>query len=290
MKLMSSTSQMRMSPVRADAELRNDLVEAYLALLKNSLTRNFDVAHYDVVPPNSRTLLKRLRYATYSGVQRCLEPLKLALVQTNRPTGETMMGMGALNNLHDCLNAIQVTGVPGDLVEAGVWRGGGTIFMKGFTYAHGDKDRRVWVMDSFEGLPKPKPGTDADKGDRLWSSEYLAVSEEEVRNNFIKYGLLDTNVIFLKGFFEHTIPSCTIESIALLRLDADMYDATMLLLEHLYPKLSCGGYVIIDDYGIIPATAKAVEEYRRINLTREELRIIGYVEGRPHGAYWRKQA
>jgi O-methyltransferase len=261
----------------------------YLSLLKLALTRELDPHSYGVVERNERTLAKKIRYRAYQVCQWFLAPFNLAIVQTNRPTGETMMGMGALNNLHQCLEVVQASNVPGDLVETGVWRGGGTIFMRGFLAAHGDAIRRVWVCDSFEGLPKPSEVFDADRGDVLWQSEYLAVSVDEVKANFRKYGLLDERVQFLKGFFKDTMPTAPIHQIAILRLDGDMYESTIQVLDALYAKVSPGGFVIIDDYGMIPGCDRAVEDFRRNFPVTEPLEIIGYVGDKPLGAYWRKR-
>src|SRR5262245_25404573 len=105
--------------------MTDNLEERYLKLLRTCLTRSFAEASYAEIPRNTRTPLKTLRYAGYSIVQACLRPVKLSLVQTNRPTGETMMGMGALENLHACMSEVLRDNVPGDFVETGVWRGGG---------------------------------------------------------------------------------------------------------------------------------------------------------------------
>lgn len=261
----------------------------YLSLLKLALTRELDPYSYGVIERNERTLAKKIRYRAYQACQRFLASFNLAIVQTNRPTGETMMGMGALNNLHQCLEAVQAGNVPGDLVETGVWRGGGTIFMRGFLAAHGDAIRRVWVCDSFEGLPKPSADFAADKGDVLWQSEYLAVSVDQVKENFRKYGLLDERVHFLKGLFKDTMPTAPIDQIAVLRLDGDMYELTIQVLDALYAKVSPGGFVIIDDYGMIPGCNRAVEDFRRNFGVTEALEIIGYLGDKPLGAYWRKR-
>jgi hypothetical protein len=262
--------------------------ERYLALLRRCLTREFPEPAYGEIPRNTRTRLKAARYAGYRAVQHLLAPFNLAIVQKNRPTGETMMGMGALTNLHTCMQHVVRDRVPGDFVEAGVWRGGGTIYMRAFLAAFQEPDRLVWVCDSFEGLPRPNPEYEHDRGSRYWASEYLAVSEAQVRRNFEFYGLLDDRVRFLKGFFSDTMPTAPIERIAVLRLDADMYESTTLVLEHLYPRLSRGGYVIIDDYGMLPECNRAVEDYRHARNVREPVEIIGYVGNSPLGAYWRK--
>jgi O-methyltransferase len=267
------------------------IAERYLSLLRICLTRSFREPAYSEIQPNSRTLFKALRYTGYSAIQRMLRPLNLALVQTNRSTGETMMGMGALENLHSMMHDVVRNRVQGDFVETGVWRGGGTIYMRAFLAAYGIEDRRVWICDSFEGLPKPKAEYEADYDSRLWESEYLAVSLAEVKKNFEFYGLLDERCCFLKGFFSESIPTCPIDSIALLRLDGDMYESTIVVLDHLYPKVSRNGIVIIDDYGMLPECNRAVEDYRMKHGINEPLKIIGYVNDNkdyPLGAYWRK--
>jgi O-methyltransferase len=268
--------------------MTESLEEQYLKLLRTCLTRSFKEPAYSEIPRNTRTLLKTTRYAGYSLIQGFLRPLNLSLVQTNRPSGETMMGAGALENLHSCMKQVLADRIDGDFVETGVWRGGGTIYMRAFLKAYRDQSRRVWVADSFEGLPKPKSEYQADRGSQLWASEYLAVSVDDVRKNFAFYDLLDDRVCFLKGFFSDTMPTAPIDRIAVLRLDGDMYESTIVVLQHLYPKLSSGGFVIIDDYGMLPECNRAVEDYRNSIGITDALQIIGYVNGAPLGAYWRK--
>jgi hypothetical protein len=199
-----------------------------------------------------------------------------------------MIGMGALENLQQCVTSVLAENVPGDLCETGVWRGGACIFMRAMLKAYGDTTRIVWAADSFEGLPKPNPELyPADRGGRLWQQS-LAVSLEEVKANFTRYGLLDEQVRFIKGFFSDTMPTAPIERLALLRLDGDMYESTIVVLRNLYPKLSVGGYVIIDDYGMVPGCNRAVEDFRGEQNVSEPLQIIGYVKGSPLGAYWKR--
>jgi len=176
---------------------------------------------------------------------------------------ETMIGLKRLDNIQECVADVIRSGVPGDLIETGVWRGGATIFMRAILAAYGDTDRLVWVADSFAGLPKPSGKYEADEGDPHWTYTELVVSEEEVRANFERYGLLDEQVRFLKGFFQDTLADAPIERLAVVRLDGDMYESTIVALETLYPKLSVGGYLIVDDWGAVPGCRQAVEDYRR---------------------------
>jgi hypothetical protein len=156
--------------------------------------------------------------------------------------------------------------------------------MKGILTSYGDTKRSVFVADSFEGLAPPDPKHyPADEGLDLNKHPELAVPLEEVRGNFEKYGLLDERVQFIKGFFKDTLPTAPIEKLALMRLDGDLYESTIVALEALYPKLSYGGFVIIDDYGCIPACAKAVNDFREAHGIRDEMHTIDWT-----GIYWRK--
>ena len=196
---------------------------------------------------------------------------------------ETMVGRKRLDNLEHCVTTVVADGVPGDLLEAGVWRGGSAIFMRALLEVLGDGTRLVWAADSFEGLPPPDPSIEADQGDKHHENRFLAVSLDEVRHNFAKYGLLDDRVRFLQGWFSQTLPGAPIESLAVLRADGDMYGSTMDILTPLYPKVSQGGFVIIDDYGAVPACREAVNDFRSIHGISEPITEIDWT-----GVYWRK--
>lgn len=199
------------------------------------------------------------------------------------PLADTMIGLKRLDNLQFCIESILKDDVPGDLIETGVWRGGGSIFMRAALKAYGCDDRVVWVADSFEGLPKPNPEKyPQDAGDTHSEIDFLAVPLETVRANFARYGLLDDKVKFLKGWFKETLPVAPIETLAIIRLDGDMYESTMDALTNLYPRLSVGGYLIVDDYCLKGCRA-AVHDYRAANgITAEIVDIDGT------GAYWQR--
>jgi hypothetical protein len=173
-----------------------------------------------------------------------------------------MIGMPRLDNLQYCVETVLADDVPGDLIETGVWRGGASIFMRGVLKAHGVTDRTVWVCDSFEGLPpsdreKYPKETDMD----LSPYEALAVSLERVQANFGRYGLLDDQVRFLKGWFKDTLPTAPVNALAVMRLDGDLYESTMDALVALWPKLSPGGFVIIDDFNALQCCNDAVDDF-----------------------------
>ena len=140
----------------------------------------------------------------------------------------TMIGSDGLANIRQLIEFTLSENIPGDYIETGVWRGGACIFMRAILEAFQITDRRVFVADSFGGLPKPNAEKyPKDRRDRLHAYEELAVSQETVAANFAKYGLLDDQVVFLKGFFSETLPKLTSERFALIRLDGDMYGRTI---------------------------------------------------------------
>lgn len=197
---------------------------------------------------------------------------------------DTMIGLKRLDNLQQCVETILADEIEGDLIETGVWRGGACIFMRGILAAYGVTDRTVFVADSFRGLPEADTGRyPADKGDTLHAYAYLKVSKEQVMDNFRRYGLLDERVEFLEGWFRDTLNDPRLKKLALLRLDGDMYGSTIEALKALYPKLSRGGFCIIDDYGLEPCR-RAVEDFRSAQGIKTELVKIDWT-----GCYWRKE-
>jgi O-methyltransferase len=198
---------------------------------------------------------------------------------------DTMVGIKRLDNLQMCIERTLADDVAGDLIETGVWKGGATIFMRAVLKARGVTNRMVWVADSFEGLPKPNAEKyPADAAETWHLRPELRVSLEEVQHNFLKYGLLDEQVRFLKGWFRDTLPGAPIDRLSVLRLDGDLYESTMDALTALYPRLSRGGYAIVDDYGIESDGCRlAVHDYRRAHdITDPIVDIDGW------GVYWRR--
>ena len=203
-------------------------------------------------------------------------------------TAETMAGHLRLDNVRRCIASVLHDGVAGDLIETGVWRGGTSIFMRAVLAAHGVADRTVWVADSFEGLPTP--AADAHPVDREYDLDGfsgLAVGLDQVRANFAKYGLLDEHVRFLAGWFKDTLATAPIEQLAVVRLDGDLYASTIDAITALYPKLSIGGYLIVDDYNaplFADACGQAIRDYRAQHAIREPIQTIDWT-----GVYWRRE-
>ena len=153
--------------------------------------------------------------------------------------GYTMVGLRRLDNLQACIEQVLARNIPGDFIECGVWRGGASIFARAVFKFHGVDDRKVWLANSFEGMPVP---TKDDLGDPdLSGVSYLSIPLEQVKANFQRFRLLDNQVRFIKGWFSDTLPTAPIEKVCILRLDGDHYSSTMDALGALYDKVSPGG-------------------------------------------------
>jgi len=195
----------------------------------------------------------------------------------------TMVGRKRLDNIECCLDMIRQDNIPGDLAETGVWRGGASIFMRGYLAAWAIMDRVVWVADSFEGLPVPSEPKDEGYDFSAAIAPILAIPLEEVQENFRRYNLLDDQVKFLKGWFCDTLPTAPIEQLAVLRLDGDLYESTMDGMNALYHKVSPGGFLIVDDYGDFEPCRRAITEFRGTHGITDPIETIDWA-----GAFWRK--
>ena len=200
------------------------------------------------------------------------------------PTAETMVGHLRLANVAELCRRALDDDIPGDFCETGVWRGGVTILMRGVLAAYGIEDRTVWVADSFQGLPVPNGADYPADAELDWSHvDVLKVSADDVRANFERYGLLDDRVRFLEGWFSDTLPDSPIDELAVLRLDGDLYESTMDSLVALYPRVSPGGFVIVDDYHGWRSCQDAVDDYRNSRAIEAELHDVDWT-----GVWWRK--
>lgn len=234
------------------SEFHGRLTDLYLDLLEQTLTGAIleDVGF--IAGPNDPNPVHADRYDEQA-----------RLIGIDWPSrAHTMVGLTRLRSLRWQVAQILQDNVPGDFIETGVWRGGASIYMRALLAAHGINDRRVWVADSFAGLPPPNPAEfPADAGDELYKISVLSASLNEVKRNFAKYGMLDAQVEFLPGWFKDTLPRAPIEKLAILRLDGDLYESTIQALTSLYDKLSPGGFAIVDDF-VLPGCRQAVDDFR----------------------------
>jgi hypothetical protein len=191
-----------------------------------------------------------------------------AIMRAARPY--TMTSPERLAALVAAVRYVVRSGVPGDVAECGVWRGGSMMAVALALLAEGDTSRHLYLYDTFAGMPEP---TDADRDYEGVSAEaqleqpregmdvWCRASLEDVTANLASTGYPRDRLHFVRGRVEETIPGTAPASLALLRLDTDWYESTRHELEHLYPRLSRKGILILDDYGHWQGARKAVDEY-----------------------------
>jgi O-methyltransferase len=266
-----------------------DPATLYLDLTKKALT--FLLYGQELYAPAERPQ-SRIKRLVFDGmVKRGMIPMRRVRIDREvrrqgldfPPQALTMIGMKRLDNLQSCVEDILRKSIPGDIIEAGTWRGGAAIFLRAILKAYGVTERTIWVADSFEGLPPADANKNpADAGSYNFENPFLAVPLDTVKLNFSRFGLLDDQVRFVKGWFKDTLPKLTAQKWSLIRIDGDMYESTMDALKNLYPNLNAGGYVIIDDYGL-PSCREAVNDFRDANQITEPIQTIDTT-----GIYWQR--
>lgn len=201
------------------------------------------------------------------------------------PNVYSMCTRTQMYNLIDCVEDIINNKVPGDLLEAGSWKGGMGILMKEVLRRNNETSRHVWLADAWgQNFPAASTDNDADITPLLNRLFTNSTSRNEVENNFKNLSLYDDKVHLIEGYFSDTLPSIEVEQLAILRLDADMYNSTMDILDNLYDKLSVGGYVIIDDYGVGVCDCKqAINDFRQRHGINDPIHHVDL-----QCAYWQK--
>ncbi len=173
--------------------------------------------------------------------------------------------------LYQSIDYIVRNRIPGDIVECGVWSGGSMLLAAHALLHFGDTSRRIYLYDTFAGMPKPDP-IDArwdgipvlptwqhhEQNGRHWR---FGGTEDYVRKVVYASGYPEDKFVFVAGKVEDTLPAIRPEQISLLRLDTDFYRSTHQELVHLYPRVSAGGVVIIDDYGAYQGARIATDQF-----------------------------
>jgi Macrocin-O-methyltransferase (TylF) len=198
-----------------------------------------------------------------------LEPEFRALYEQCREY--TMTSWERLYALYKSVQYVVENGIPGDIVECGVWRGGSMKLAAHVLLALGLTDRTLFLYDTFEGMTEPDPEVDLDSYGNKATNDWLEVQRrgvkwsyapiEEVRDVIAGSGYPMDKVVFVKGPVEDTIPATVPDRISLLRLDTDWYSSTKHEIEHLYPRLSMHGVLLLDDYGHYQGARRAIDEY-----------------------------
>lgn len=184
----------------------------------------------------------------------------------------TMTSLERLVSLSRAVEYLASNKIDGDIVECGVWRGGSMMLVARKLIQMGDRDRSLYLFDTFDGMSEPgekdismdniKAQALLDQSDKYHGQNVWCYSPlDEVRSNMTKTGYNPDKIFFVKGKVEDTLPHPDVRKIALLRLDTDWYESTLHELETLYDKLVTGGILIIDDYGHWSGSKKAVDEF-----------------------------
>jgi O-methyltransferase len=209
------------------------------------------------------------------------------IVRAVRPW--TMTGADKIYALIQAVRYVNRHRIPGDVVECGVWRGGSMQAAARTLLSVGDTSRDLHLFDTFDGMPPPTE-RDVRRSDERTAEELLAeqtrergpvwavATLEDVKDGFQQVPYPSERIHFVQGRVEETIPEAAPEQISILRLDTDWYESTRHELEHLYPRLSPGGVLLLDDYGYWEGAREAVDEF--LDETGERLLLVRMASGR----------
>ena len=185
---------------------------------------------------------------------------------TARVRPYTMTTVERLWGLREAVDYVVREDIPGDAVECGVWRGGSSMLIALQLLRTQDGGRKLWMYDTFEGMTAPSEFDDAEaleqfEEHRARGEQWIRAPIDEVKRNLGSTGFPATRLELVAGKVEDTIPDRMPSEISILRLDTDWYESTHHELVHLWPRLSPGGVLIIDDYGHWGGARKAVDEF-----------------------------
>ena len=289
----------------------SDLTDLYIHLLKSSVMNNLYIELeaqlvYSVLCASHREIPELDKFQSMRSDQVMLDHLAelkasgdMLILQSLNRKGEpfpddslrnyaefahTLLGSSRLDYLEQCVKTILSEQIVGDFLQAGCWRGGSSIFIHGVQQALAYEPRNLWIADSFEGLPESRHAADRDFAMDKSVLPFLSVGRAEVKGLFERYGLLDDRVQFLEGWFDDTLKNPPMQSLSLLHIDADLYFSTLTVLESCYRLVREGGFVIIDDYGILPPCKEAVEEFLAKYSLTPDIEVID-----EHAVAWRVQ-
>lgn len=195
----------------------------------------------------------------------------------------TMTSPERIKALIQGVKYVSAHAIPGDIVECGVWKGGSMAAAARTLVKSQDLERDLYLFDTFEGMCAPTAQDRDFKGkpaaDILRETPESSCADaplESVKKVLSETGYPKEKVHFVPGRVETTIPAGAPEVIALLRLDTDWYESTKHELTHLFPRLSRGGVLIIDDYGHWAGAQQACDEYFTQNRVPILLNRIDY--------------
>jgi hypothetical protein len=183
----------------------------------------------------------------------------------------TMTSIERMYALYKATEYVVENKITGDVVECGVWKGGSSMLCALTLLKMGESARKIYLYDTYAGMSEPKE-LDIDfagqSAKEIWlRAQHVSFNEcdyallDEVQANLLMTGYPSEHLVFVKGKVEDTIPGTMPDEIAILRLDTDWYESTYHELLHLFPRLSKGGVLLIDDYGHWKGARMAVDTY-----------------------------
>jgi len=194
----------------------------------------------------------------------------------------TMSGIERVAALCQAVEYVVRHSIPGDMVECGVWKGGSMMAIAKTLQRLRVSDRRLFLFDTFDGMTPPtaadinlrghdaatllEQSSNAKENANIWAIAPL----EHVQGVMAATGYDSRQIAYVAGRVEDTLPAQAPERVSILRLDTDWYESTYHELVHLYPRLSVGGVMIIDDYGHWQGARRAVDQY----LAEMNLRVL----------------
>jgi len=211
--------------------------------------------------------------------------LRLAVLILQLIPKYTKVSVKRLINLYRLAQKVNRLRLPGDIVECGVWNGGSAAIM-----AVADRDdttsgkvRKLWLFDSFRGLPPPS-NKDGKQARETYFQGWCQGEPEKVKQIFRRFRLSLQPVNTVAGWFDETLPTADLQTIALLHVDADWYASVKIVLETLYDKVVEGGFIVLDDYWRWPGCREAVTDY----LKEHQIQGVVLKQVDLHGVYFQK--
>lgn len=261
-----------------------------LVILQSLLPKSWYNLFYKFTFRTYKTLIRiaYFRFCIYYKIRGDEEKLKEAKT-IYKVMPYSLVGSAGLSQTYNLVAEIIKNNLKGDIVECGVAQGGSSALIALKAFENNKNDRKIWLFDSFEGLPEPsaKDFKNGDKGDfiRPLDKGSCLGTIEQVKRLFSKLGIDKKNVRMIKGWFQETLPEYKnkINKISLIRIDADWYESTKCCLENLYDNVIDDGFIVIDDYGTCFGAKKALDEF----LAKKKLQVRLIHDGRG-GCYFKK--
>jgi hypothetical protein len=219
--------------------------------------------------------------------QLCFDAATMTIIEQTRPF--TLTSPERIFALKNAIEYVIKYDIPGDIVECGVWKGG-SMMAAALTLLNLGVKRPLYLFDTFAGMTPPTAvdhdflGRSATQDFEAGLLEFANIALEEVRTNLRSTGYDENLITYIKGPVEETLPANAPQAIAVLRLDTDWYESTRHELQHLFPRVSGGGVLIIDDYGHYEGARRAVDEFiaaTKLPLLLNRIDYTGYICVKP---------